>query len=232
MLTALTWTHPVHGLVTELLCPTHEPPARQAFTDLGIDYTERPVDQGRCHRCDQQRPWQSPQRPTGQAGQAPTNPDGGRGAPADVGWFQTGPRTAGEAASGAGNGQGANGLTRPPLRSPAGPSSLRTAGSMAFMDDTWLGSPAERELLAELDADARCTCDGQDRPPVHDFPPCAARLIKHRHTEIVSLQALAEQALRAASTEPDPHQDSDTRDHTQRRTGATTCPPGLEQPSW
>jgi len=97
MLTALTWTHPVHGLVTELLCPTHEPPARQAFADLGIDYTERPVDQGRCHRCDGLRPWQGPQPPNGQAGQAPTSPDGGwmPGAPADAGWFHDGPRTAG-----------------------------------------------------------------------------------------------------------------------------------------
>ena len=93
MLTALTWTHPVHGLVTELLCPTHEPPARQAFTELGIHYTARPVDHGRCHRCDGVRPWQGPQRPNGQAGQAPASPDGGGScAPADAGWFQAGPR--------------------------------------------------------------------------------------------------------------------------------------------
>jgi len=82
--------------------------------------------------------------------------------------------------------------------------------------DVRLFSPAERELLAELDADARCACGGQGQPPVHDFPPCAARLITHRHAEIVSLQVLAEQALMAASAEPGSHQEGGARDHVQR----------------
>jgi hypothetical protein len=43
MLSAFTWSHPTHGDVTELLCPTHELPARQAFGELGIEYTARPV---------------------------------------------------------------------------------------------------------------------------------------------------------------------------------------------
>jgi hypothetical protein len=62
MLAALTWTHPVHGLVTELLCPADELPARQALTALGIDYTARVVVEGRCHRCDGRRPWQGQRR--------------------------------------------------------------------------------------------------------------------------------------------------------------------------
>jgi len=33
MLTALTWTHPVHGTVTEQLCPAHELLARRSFAD-------------------------------------------------------------------------------------------------------------------------------------------------------------------------------------------------------
>jgi hypothetical protein len=68
MLTALTWMHPVHGLVTERLCPTHELPARQAFGELGINYTAQLVAEGRCHRCDGRRPWQSQRRPDDQAG--------------------------------------------------------------------------------------------------------------------------------------------------------------------
>jgi len=63
-------------------------------------------------------------------------------------------------------------------------------------------SAAERALLAELAANARCTCGGEDRPSVHGFPPCAARLIKRLLTEIVSLQVLAEEALGPASAEP------------------------------
>ena len=107
MLTALTWTHPVHGLVTELLCPTHEPPARQAFAELGIDATARPVDQGRCHRCDGVRPWQCPRPPNGQAGQASASPDGGgAGACAEAGWFQAGARTAGRGLSAVRDGAG------------------------------------------------------------------------------------------------------------------------------
>ena len=82
----------------------------------------------------------------------------------------------------------------------------------ADLDDALLCSPAERELLAELDADARCTCRGQDQPPVHDFPPCAAQLIKYRHAEIVSLQVLTD-----ANAQPDPRQDGDSaRQHAQR----------------
>jgi hypothetical protein len=71
MLAALTWTHPVHGVVTERLCPTHELPARQTFAEFGIDYTAWLVVEGRCHRCDGWRPWQGQRRPEVQAGQAP-----------------------------------------------------------------------------------------------------------------------------------------------------------------
>jgi prevent-host-death family protein len=60
-------------------------------------------------------------------------------------------------------------------------------------------SPAERELLAELDDTARCSCGGEGRPAVHQFPPCAARLIKRLQAEIVSLQVLAEDALAPVS---------------------------------
>jgi len=75
-----------------------------------------------------------------------------------------------------------------------------------FMDDAVMAmaprSAAERALLAELEANARCTCGGEDRPSVHEFPPCAARLIKHLHIEIVSLQVLAEEALTDADAQP------------------------------
>jgi len=77
-------------------------------------------------------------------------------------------------------------------------------------------SPAERELLAELDDTARCTCGGEGRPSVHEFPPCVVRLIQQRHAEIVSLQMLAEEALGPVSTEPDSHQDGDAREHAER----------------
>jgi hypothetical protein len=75
MLAALTWTHPVHGVVTERLCPVHELPARQAFTELGIEYTARLVFEGRCHRCDGRRPWQGQRRPDAPADQAPASPE-------------------------------------------------------------------------------------------------------------------------------------------------------------
>jgi len=86
------------------------------------------------------------------------------------------------------------------------------------MDDAVLlpFSPAERELLAELDDDARCTCGGEGRPSVHEFPPCAVRLIKRRHAEIVSLQVLAEEELGPASTEPDSRHDGGAREHAER----------------
>lgn len=88
MLTALTWTHPVHGEVTELLFPAHELPARQAFAQLGIDYTTRLVADVRCHHCDGWRPWQSPRRPDAQADQAPASPGGDVPPPTGAGWFQ------------------------------------------------------------------------------------------------------------------------------------------------
>ena len=62
---------------------------------------------------------------------------------------------------------------------------------------------AERRLLAELEANARCTCGGMGRSPVHDFPPCAVRLITRLHAEIVSLQVLAEEALTSSGIQPD-----------------------------
>jgi hypothetical protein len=55
MLTAVSWTHPMHGEVTEVLCASHEPPARAALRELGIEYTWRLVSDGPCHRCDQRR---------------------------------------------------------------------------------------------------------------------------------------------------------------------------------
>jgi hypothetical protein len=72
-----------------------------------------------------------------------------------------------------------------------------------FVDDAGMSprSAAERELLAELEVNARCTCAGQGQPAVHDVPPCAARLIKRLHTEIISLQLLAEEAL-ATNAQP------------------------------
>jgi hypothetical protein len=91
MLAALTWTHPVHGVVTEWLCPAHELPARQAFAELGIDYTVQLVVGGRCHRCDGWRPWQGQRRPDDPAGQASAGPGGEVSAPAGAGWFQTDP---------------------------------------------------------------------------------------------------------------------------------------------
>jgi hypothetical protein len=79
----------VYGVVTEVLCPTHERPARQAFAELGIEYTARPVVDGGCHRCAGWRPWQS--RP-GTSGQAPTGPRDERPPPpAGTGWFEDGP---------------------------------------------------------------------------------------------------------------------------------------------
>lgn len=75
------------------------------------------------------------------------------------------------------------------------------------MDDAPPFSPAERELLAELEHHARCTCGGEGQPPVHDFPPCAAQLIKRLQVEIVSLQVLAEEALTAANAQPDSRQE-------------------------
>src|SRR5262249_13809556 len=76
----------------------------------------------------------------------------------------------------------------------------RCGGASSHMDDASSFSD-ERELLAELEDTARCTCGGEGRPPVHDFPPCAARLIKYLQVEIVSLQVLAEEALTAASAQ-------------------------------
>jgi hypothetical protein len=58
-------------------------------------------------------------------------------------------------------------------------------------------------LLAELEANARCACGGVGRSPVHDFPPCAVRLINRLHAEIVSLQVLAEEALTSSGIAPD-----------------------------
>jgi hypothetical protein len=58
------------------------------------------------------------------------------------------------------------------------------------------------ELLAELAANARCPCSGQGRLPVHDVPPCAARLITRLYGEIVSLQVLVEDALTPAGAQP------------------------------
>ena len=91
MLAALTWTHPVYGLVTERLCPTHELPARQAFAELGIDYTARSVVEGRCHRCDRLRPWQGHRDPADQASQPQPAPGGDNAPPPGAGWFQDGP---------------------------------------------------------------------------------------------------------------------------------------------
>src|SRR5215468_1035667 len=87
-----------------------------------------------------------------------------------------------------------------------------------FIDDAVMAprSAAERALLAELEASARCTCGGEDRPPVHEFPPCAARLITYLHVEIVSLQVLAEEAITEnADAEPD-SRDGGAREHAQR----------------
>jgi hypothetical protein len=72
-----------------------------------------------------------------------------------------------------------------------------------FMNDAVMApwSAAERELLAELTGNARCTCGGKDRPAVHDFPPCVTRLIKRLQVEIVSLQVLADEALTAANAQ-------------------------------
>jgi prevent-host-death family protein len=86
------------------------------------------------------------------------------------------------------------------------------------MDDAAMPpfSPAERELLAELD-DVQCTCGGQARP-VHGCPPCAAQLIKRLQAEIVSLQIIADEALTAASTQPadSRHDHGGAREHAQR----------------
>jgi len=75
-------------------------------------------------------------------------------------------------------------------------------------------SAAEREPLAELEDNARCTYGGAGRPPVHDFPPCAARLIERLRAEIVSLQIIAEKAL--TSAHPDSRHDGDAREHAVR----------------
>jgi len=93
MFAALTWSHPVHGTVTEVVClAAHERWARAAFAELGITYSARLVAQGRCHRCDGQRPWQGQRRPDGQADpHAAAGPGGELWAPAWTGWFQTAP---------------------------------------------------------------------------------------------------------------------------------------------
>jgi hypothetical protein len=80
-----------------------------------------------------------------------------------------------------------------------------------------LSSAAARELLAELADNARCTCGGESRPPVHDFPPCAARLVQRLQAEIVSLQVLAEEALVAADGQPaSSRHDGGPREHAER----------------
>jgi hypothetical protein len=78
------------------------------------------------------------------------------------------------------------------------------SGCVRLMTDAVmaLSSAAARELLTELADNVRCTCGGEGRPPVHDFPPCAARLVKRLQAEIVSLQVLAEEALVAADGQP------------------------------
>jgi len=90
------------------------------------------------------------------------------------------------------------------------------------MDDAVMApcSAAEGALLAELAATARCTCGDQDRSAVHEFPPCAVRLITQLHAEIVSLQALAEDALTAANAQPmDARRDGDPREDAEAVTG-------------
>jgi hypothetical protein len=57
-LTELTWTHPVHGIVTELLCPRHKPLACYKLAEFGIKYTVRPgVGDQQCHRCHEELRW-------------------------------------------------------------------------------------------------------------------------------------------------------------------------------
>jgi len=85
MFAAITWTHPIYGEVTEVLClATHERPARAAFAELGIKYSAWLVAEGPCHRCADWRPWQNrpdtpDQAPAGSVPEAP---------PAEFGWFQ------------------------------------------------------------------------------------------------------------------------------------------------
>jgi hypothetical protein len=71
MLTVFTWTHPLHGEVTELLCPAHELPARAALRELGIEYIWRLASDG---------------DPT--ASQAKLQPASVLTIPAGAGWFQ------------------------------------------------------------------------------------------------------------------------------------------------
>jgi hypothetical protein len=85
---ALTWTHPVHGTVTEMLCVTHEHSARVSFAELGIDYTARRVADGPCDRCDGWRPWQ--RRRPGQPSDTPASLGGDARSPAGASWFQDG----------------------------------------------------------------------------------------------------------------------------------------------
>jgi hypothetical protein len=104
MLAALAWTHPVHGVVTERLCPPHELAARQAFAELDIDYTTQLVVGGRCHRCDGRRPWQGQRRPNGPADHAPASPGGEVSTPARAGWFHDGAPSWGASAVAEGGG--------------------------------------------------------------------------------------------------------------------------------
>jgi hypothetical protein len=88
-----------------------------------------------------------------------------------------------------------------------------------FMNDAVMApwSAVERELLAELARNARCTCGGEGRPVVHDFPPCVARLVKRLQVEIVSLQVLAEETLMAANARPaNSRLDGGPREHAER----------------
>jgi hypothetical protein len=65
MLTELTWTHPVHGVVAETLCQVHELSARHQLDEFGIENTAQPTSDERCHRCHAQLRWQ--QRRAGRA---------------------------------------------------------------------------------------------------------------------------------------------------------------------
>jgi len=57
-LTELEWTHPVYGIVNELLCSRHEPLACYKLGEFGIKHTTLPTsgDQ-QCHRCHEELRW-------------------------------------------------------------------------------------------------------------------------------------------------------------------------------